>query len=77
MKPERVRKAQINEDHNTLSELGAAGALASLKRRQEKVTRAKDEALAEEIRLEEEMLERAIEANEHIVPIDSDEELDK
>lgn len=74
MKPERVRKAQIEGDTNYLREAGKKGAEVANDNRK---LRAEHDALWKEIEAEKALVEehtRALEANEYIVPIDAPED---
>lgn len=73
-RPKQVRQAQIDGDKAKLSALGRKGAEVANKNRQ---LRAEHEAIFDQIREEELILEekaRAEEANEHIAPIDPDKD---
>jgi len=74
MKHERVKNAKIAGNKKALSIMGAAGGFATAERRRITAEHASIDALASEIRQQEEMMARAQQANEHIVPIDSNDD---
>lgn len=73
-KPEQVRKAQVAGDTEKLRAFGRKGAEVA---RQNRERRAEEDAIFDEIQEEEAKLEeyeRAKQANEHITPIEPEED---